>query len=120
MEHITTHPDGPKNKAVKHVAVELSMTEEHSTTPLYLPFNLTNTWKDGQPDGYAYDHFKTTIHAKVYTDNINPIRCGILLTYRRKKYVIETIEYDASSPYVRVIAVNYGSDKKPEIVTRTR
>ena len=117
MEHITTHRDG---KAVKHVAVELTKTEQVSETPLYLPFHLTNTWKDGQPDGYAYDHFKTTIDAKVATHHPEAIRCGIELTYDGKRYGIETIEYDAGSPYIRVIAVSYDSDKKPEIVTRTR
>lgn len=116
MEAITTKLD---SETVTHMAVEYSITEEQNTTPLYLPWWCTKAHEDGQPDGYLYEPGKTTIDAKIVTNRPDAIRCGIKLTFNRKPYIIETIEHDSSSPFIRVVAVSYKSEDKPAI-TKTK
>lgn len=115
MEAITTKLD---SETVTHMAVEYSITEEQNTTPLYLPWWCTKAHEDGQPDGYLYEPGKTTIDAKIATNRPDAIRCGLELTCSGNTFYIGEVYTDCGSPFVRVIAFAYPSDKKPTIIQR--
>lgn len=109
----------PGKKAVRHTAVGTTITKDYSETPLWLPLHSTRAWEDGKPDGYRIEHSKTTLAAMITTKRPKAIRCGIKLTFNRKPYIIEQIDYDATSPFIRVVAVSYKSEDKPTI-TKTK
>lgn len=115
MEPITTKLD---SETITHMAVEFFITEKTNTTPLYLPSWCTQAHEDGKPDGYLYEPVKTTIDAKVGTNRPDALRCGIELTFSGKTFYIEEVYTDSGSPFVRVIASAYLSDKKATIIKR--
>lgn len=105
----------PGKKAVRHTAVETIVKKDYDETPLWLPLHSTRAYEDGKPDGYRIEHSKTTLAAVIKTKRPKAIRCGIKLTFAGKPYIIEQIDYDATSPFIRVVAVSYKSEGKPTI-----
>jgi hypothetical protein len=107
-----------RNGKVRHLAIECTTTTTCTQTPLYLPSWCTKAYEDGRPDGYLFENAKTTLDAKVVTDQPDAIGCGIKLNFDGKDYIIEQIETDSKSPCVRVVAVCFKDDEVKEIIRR--
>lgn len=106
------------NEKVRHLAIEYTTTTTCTQTPLYLPSWCTEAHNDGRPDGYLCENVKTTLDAKVVTDQPDAIGYGIKLNFDGKDYIINQIETGSTSRCVRVVAVRFKDDEVKKIIRR--
>lgn len=117
MFPVTTKLGG---KTVSHFAYDVFIEKRATATPFQYSSWFGKPNLDGQPDLYFHHDLKTTLDAKVITNNPNAISCGLELTFEGKTYVIEAIEYNAGSHYLRVIAGSREHDSQSEATSNIR